>query len=226
MSVTSNKFQQLQKFVIKKNITCYDYTRFRIVELIKCEKLTRVYRAVFKNKITVILKSFENNELNINEIIDELKLYHRVDIHPNIIRFNGVTRNEGDSSIIPYMLIFEDVNGGTLRSYLHENSQHFSWNEMIKFSLQITNAVRYLHAKGMVNLGLHLEKIFIHNKNINLADYGLSNRLTRQDQYLRFYKKLDVYNIGILMQKMYNDCQFTENAVGLIDEYIKIFKAN
>ncbi|CAG8496119.1 44720_t:CDS:2 [Gigaspora margarita] len=171
MSATSNKFQQLQKFIIKKNITCYDYRRFRIVELIKCEKFTRVYRAAFKNKITVILKSFESNELNINEVIDE------------------------------------DVYGGSLRSYLHENSQHFSWNEMIKFSLQITNAVRYLHAKEMVNLGLHLENIFIHNKNIKLADYGLSNRLKRQSvkyQYLRFYKKSDVYNVGIL--SIYRKC--------------------
>ncbi|CAG8841222.1 35162_t:CDS:2, partial [Gigaspora margarita] len=220
MSTTSNKLQQLQKFIIKKNITCYDYTRFRIAELIKTEKVARVYRAVFKNKTTVILKSFENNELTINEAINELKLYHRMDIHPNIIRFNGVTRNEGDSSIIPYMLIFEDVNGGTLRSYLHKNSQHFSLDEMIKFSLQIANAVRYLHAKGMVNIGLHSENIFIHNKNIKLADYGQAVKY----QHLRFYKNSDVYNVGILMQEICKNCQFTENVVGLINEYIKIYK--
>ncbi|CAG8573302.1 4157_t:CDS:2 [Gigaspora margarita] len=220
MSATNNKFQQLQKFIIKKNIACYDYTRFRIVELIKSEMFTRVYRAVFKNKTTVILKSFENNELTINEVINELKLYHRVDIHPNIIRFNGVTRNEGGSSIIPYMLIFEDVNGRTLRSYLHENSQYFSLDEMIKFSLQIANAVRYLHAKGMVNIGLHSENIFIHNKNIKLAGYGQAVKY----QYLRFYKQSDVYHVGILLQEIHNNCQFTENVVGLIDEYIKIYK--
>ncbi|RIB25383.1 kinase-like domain-containing protein, partial [Gigaspora rosea] len=122
------------------------------------------------------------------------------------------------------MLIFEDVNGGTLRSYLHENSQHFSSDEMIKFSLRIANAVRYLHAKGIVNLGLHSENIFIHNKKIKLADYGLSNRLKRQAvkyQHLRFYKKFDVYNVGNLMQEMYNSCLFTESP---IDEYIKICK--
>ncbi|CAG8761198.1 27702_t:CDS:2 [Gigaspora margarita] len=226
MSEKSNKFQQLQKYILEKNINFYDYTRFRIVELIKNEEFTRMYRVVFKNKITVILKSFENNELTINEVIDELKLYHGVDIHPNIIRFNGVTRQEGDSSIIPYMLIYEDVNGGTLRSYLHENSQHLSWNDMIKFSLQIANSVRYLHAKGIVNLGLHSENIFIHNKNIKFADYGLSNRLKGQAvkyQDLGFYKKFDVYTVGILMQEMYNNL-FVENIVGPIDKYIKIYK--
>ncbi|CAG8780765.1 26721_t:CDS:2 [Gigaspora margarita] len=126
MSATSNKFQQLQKYIIGKNINCYDYTRFRIVELIKNKEFTRVYRAVFKYKITVILKSFKNNDLTINEVINELKLYHGVDIYPNIMRFNGVTRQEGDSNIIPCMLIYEDVNCGTLRSYLHKNSQHLS----------------------------------------------------------------------------------------------------
>ncbi|CAG8804548.1 10998_t:CDS:2 [Gigaspora margarita] len=229
MSTTSNKFQQLQKVIIKKNITCHDYTRFRVVELIKkkTEKFTRVYRAVFKNKTTVLLKLFENNELTINEVINELKLCHRVDIHPNIIRFNGVTRNEGDSSIIPYLLIFEDVNGGTLRSYLRENSQHFSLDEMIKLSLQIANAVKYLHAKGIVNLGLHSENIFIHNKNIKFTDYGLSNRLKRQDvkyQYLRYYKKSDVYSVGILMQEMYNNYLHTKYVVDPINKYIKIYK--
>ncbi|RIB25381.1 hypothetical protein C2G38_2241418 [Gigaspora rosea] len=162
-----------------------------IIELIKIEKFARVYRAVFKNKTAVILKSFENNELNINEVINE------------------------------------DVNGGTLRSYLHENSQHIALEEMIKFSLQIINAVRYLHAKGIVNLGLHSENIFIHNKKIKLADYGFSNRLKRQAvkyQYLGFYKKSDVYSVGNLMHEIYNSCLFTENVVGLIDEYIKIYK--
>ncbi|RIB27375.1 kinase-like domain-containing protein [Gigaspora rosea] len=226
MSAISNKFQQLQKYINEKNITFYDYTRFRIVELIKNEEFTRVYRAVFKNKITVILKSFENNDLTINEVINELKLYHGVDIHPNIIRFNGVTRQE-DPSIIPYMLVYEDVNGGTLRSYLHENSQLLSWNDMIKFSLQIANAVSYLHAKGIVNLGLHLENIFMHSNNIKLADYGLSNRLKGQTvkyQYLGFYKKSDVYTVGNLMQEMYKNIPFAENVVGPIAKYIKIYK--
>ncbi|CAG8727182.1 4026_t:CDS:2 [Dentiscutata erythropus] len=150
----SATIQQLQKYIIEKNINFYDYTRFRNIELIKNEGFTKVYCAVFKNKVTVILKSFENNNLTINEVINELKLYLKVNVHPNIIRFNGVTRKDGDSSIIPYMLIFENVNGGTLRTYLQENSQHLSWSDMIKFSLQIASAVRYLHANGISNLGL------------------------------------------------------------------------
>ncbi|CAG8722735.1 1751_t:CDS:2 [Dentiscutata erythropus] len=192
MSATSNQLQQLQKYIIEKNISSYDYIRFRNVEFIKSERFTRVYHAVFKNKTIVILKSFENNDLIINEIINE------------------------------------NVNGGTLKSYLHENSQHLSWNDMIKFSLQIASAVRYLHAKGIFNLGLRSDDIFIHNKNIKLADYGLSNRLKGQTikyQHLRFYKKSDVYNVGFLMQEICNNILFTENIVGPIEKYIKIYEA-
>ncbi|CAG8710350.1 26817_t:CDS:2 [Dentiscutata erythropus] len=112
------------------------------------------------------------------------------------------------------MLIFENVNGGTLRSYLHENSQHISWNDMIKFSLQIASAVRYLHAKGISNLGLRSDDIFINNKNIKLADYGLSNRLKGQivkHKHHRFYKKSDVYSVGFLIQEIYNNSLFNEN---------------
>ncbi|CAG8820085.1 44381_t:CDS:2, partial [Gigaspora margarita] len=147
MSAANNKFQQLQKFIIKKNITCYDYTRFRIIELIKSEKFTKEYRAVFKNKITAILKSFENSELTINE---ELKIYHRL-----------------------------GRNGGTLGSYLHENSQHFSLDEMIKFSLQIANAVRYLHAKEMVNLGL-----------LSITE----NVVCLIDEYIKIYKGINFFD--------------------------------
>ncbi|CAG8795220.1 8052_t:CDS:2, partial [Dentiscutata erythropus] len=118
MSETSNPLQQLQKYIIEKNINSYDYTCFRNVKLIKNERFTRVYRAIFENKITIILKSFENNNPTINEVINE------------------------------------NVNGGTLRSCLHENSQHLSWNDIIKFSFQIASAVRHLHSKGIFNLGL------------------------------------------------------------------------
>ncbi|CAG8618982.1 16277_t:CDS:2 [Dentiscutata erythropus] len=198
MSATSNQLQQLHKYIIEKNINSYDYTRFRNVEL-----------------------------RDLQESHAQLKLYHGVDIHPNIIRFNGITRKEGDSSIIPYILIFENVNGGTLRSYLHENSQHFSWNDMIKFSLQIASAVRYLHAKGIFNLGLRSDNIFVHNKNIKLADYGLSNRLKGQIfkyQHHRFYKKSDVYNVGFLMQEIYHNILFTESVAIPIEKYIKIYE--
>ncbi|CAG8695741.1 7756_t:CDS:2, partial [Cetraspora pellucida] len=213
MSSTSNQLQRLRKYIIENNINRYDYTHFRNVELIKNGRLKIVYRATFKNKV-VILKAFKNNDLIINEVINELKLYNRVDIHPNIIRFYGVTKKE-DSSTIPYMLIFEFAEGGTLKSYLHENSQLLSWNDKIKFSLQIVSAVRYLHTKRIANVELHSDNIFMHHRNIKLLDYGLSNRLKEQTvkhQNLRFHKQTDVYSVGLLMQEIYNN--------NLIAEYI------
>ncbi|KAF0518643.1 hypothetical protein F8M41_016730 [Gigaspora margarita] len=74
------------------------------------------------------------------------------------------------------MLIFEDVNGGTLRSHLHENS-HFSLDEMIKFSLKLQM----------------LLDIYMLKRWKSWIGYGLSNRLKRQAvkyKYLGFYKNL------------------------------------
>ncbi|CAG8565650.1 4261_t:CDS:2, partial [Scutellospora calospora] len=227
MESSYNKFQ---KYITKEHIKCYDYTTFRNARLISFGEFEDVNRVIFKrDKTTVVLKSFNSNGNNnyaiIKEIINEIKLYRKVDIHPNIIRFHGVTKKEDNvnTNTIPYMLVLEYADSGTLESYLRENFKYLTWNDKIRFALQTASAVRYLHSKRIVHLGLNSNNILIHQNNIKLSDIGLSKRLTKlksnlnlreipymDPQYFiknhdfKFDNNSDVYSIGILMWEIAN----------------------
>ncbi|CAG8463636.1 3857_t:CDS:2, partial [Dentiscutata erythropus] len=85
----------VQKYLIEGHIKIYKYTRFKDVELIGEGGYGKVYHATLKdNDVTVTLKSFKSNNVTIKEIVNELKLHCKVDMHSNIIRLHGATKNE------------------------------------------------------------------------------------------------------------------------------------
>ncbi|CAG8683648.1 8450_t:CDS:2 [Funneliformis mosseae] len=54
-----------------------------------------VVRANWKNPDRFFaLKSFNNDMITLKEVVNEIKLQKRVDFHPNILRFCGITREE------------------------------------------------------------------------------------------------------------------------------------
>ncbi|CAG8777952.1 7841_t:CDS:2, partial [Dentiscutata erythropus] len=91
MNSSKNLFQQCLN---EDRIGFYKYSDFKDIKLIGEGGYGKVYRATLKiNEITVALKSFKNN-VAIKEVVNELKLHNRVDMHSNIIRLHGATKNE------------------------------------------------------------------------------------------------------------------------------------
>ncbi|RIB28975.1 kinase-like domain-containing protein [Gigaspora rosea] len=207
----------IQKCLVEGQVKFYEYTRFKDIELIGEGGYGKVYRAIFKdNEITVALKSFKGNHVSIKEIVNELKLHCRVDMHSNIIRLHGATNNEDKQnlSFTHYMFVLEYADSGTLSSYLRNNFKYLSWYDKINFALQIASAIKCLHVEGIIHRDL----------NIKLTDFGLSRRLDeatnsnqkvggiiayidpqsfegsrRGNKIFKFNKKSDIYSIGILM---------------------------
>ncbi|KAF0552255.1 kinase-like domain-containing protein [Gigaspora margarita] len=140
------------------------------IELIGEGGYGKVYRATFKdNEITVALKSFKGNHVSIKEIVNELKLHCRVDMHSNIIRLHGATKNEDkqDLSFTHYMFVLEYVDSGTLRSYLQNNFKYLSWYDKFNFRYKLLVQLKCLHVESIVHCDL----------NINLTDFRLSKLL-------------------------------------------------
>ncbi|CAG8632088.1 17351_t:CDS:2 [Gigaspora margarita] len=147
----------IQKCLVEGQVKFYEYTRFKDIELIGEGGYGKVYRATFKdNEITVALKSFKGNHVSIKEIVNELKLHCRVDMHSKIIRLHGATKNEDKQnlSFTHYMFVLEYADSGTLRSYLRNNFKYLSWYDKINFSLQITSAIKCLHVEGIIHRDL------------------------------------------------------------------------
>ncbi|KAF0494346.1 kinase-like domain-containing protein [Gigaspora margarita] len=216
----------IQKCLNEERIKFYEYYRFEDFKLIGEGGFGKVYRATFKNnEISVAIKSFKSN-VPIKEIVKELKLHCKADIHSNIIRLLGVTKNKDntDSSSAHYMLVLEYADSGTLRSYLQNNFKELSWNDKINFALQIASAVKCLHAEEIIHRDLHSKNILVHDKRIKLTDFGLSKRLgevtnsslkffgvipymdpqsfissRNKNRSFKFNKKSDIYSVGVLM---------------------------
>ncbi|CAG8697945.1 20806_t:CDS:2 [Racocetra persica] len=190
----------IQKCLIDWRIKFYEYTRFKDIELIGEGGHGKVYRATHKNnEITVALKSFKSNNVTIKEIVNELKLHCKVDMHSNIIRLHGATKNEDQPNLssLNYMFVLEYADSGTLRSYLRNHFNYLSWNDKINFALQIASAIKSLHAEDIIHRDLHSNNILIHQKNPQSFE-GSRN----ENRTFIFNKKSDVYSVGVLLWEL------------------------
>ncbi|CAG8488613.1 26128_t:CDS:2, partial [Dentiscutata erythropus] len=153
-----NRSEELiQKCLTDESIEFYKYSNFRDIVLIGTGGYGDVYRAVLGNdKATVALKLFKKKNI-VKEVVNELKLHRKVNVHSNIIRLLGVTKKED----------------GTLRSYLQNYFRHLSWVDKINLSLQIADAIRCLHAEEIVHRDLsqqiQLNKLSSTNTTVLLA---------------------------------------------------------
>ncbi|CAG8582217.1 15726_t:CDS:2 [Dentiscutata erythropus] len=99
----------IKKCANEEHIKLYERSCFKDVKLIGEGGYGRVYRAIHRNnEVIVALKSFKNN-VAIKEVVKELKLHSRVDMHHNITRLYGVTENKDEKNLgsVHYMLVLE-----------------------------------------------------------------------------------------------------------------------
>ncbi|PKY63158.1 hypothetical protein RhiirA4_491200, partial [Rhizophagus irregularis] len=93
MESSLNIDKQIQWFkhgITEGYINYYNYNEFKNIRVISYGTFGRVYQATWNSSNTIVaLKSFENNNFVMIEIINEIKLLHKVCSHTNIIKFFG-----------------------------------------------------------------------------------------------------------------------------------------
>ncbi|UZO02682.1 uncharacterized protein OCT59_021161 [Rhizophagus irregularis] len=228
MAETNYHINWLEKSIIKQKIDYYDYSDFKNKRLIGGGSFGNVVRATWKNTDSLFaLKFFKNDKVTLKEIIKELKLHRKVNSHENIIYFYGITKVKDDETIevsqeIKYSLVLEYADSGTLETYLNEHFNELKWNDKLKLAFQLASAVSHLHKRDIIHRDLHANNVLIHQKNIKLADFGLSKKIAEassniskihgvipyvdpkvfnknQNEKYKLDKKSDIYSIGVLM---------------------------
>ncbi|PKC66208.1 hypothetical protein RhiirA1_460010 [Rhizophagus irregularis] len=209
----------LEKSITEEHIELYEYSDFKNIQLIGSGAYGNVYRVnrKYSNRIFA-LKSFNYEKQTLNEVVKELKLHRSVNYHENIIRLYGITRVEIDT-IQKYSFVLEYADSGTLNTYLNENFNKLDWNDKYNLASQLASAIEFLHEKDTIHRDLHGNNILIHQKNIKLADFGLSKKMAEassntskilgvmpyidpkklENQNYKLNKKSDVYSIGVLL---------------------------
>ncbi|KAF0530603.1 kinase-like protein [Gigaspora margarita] len=145
------------------------------------------------------------------DFVKELKFLRKVDCHPNIIKFYGVTQDKNGM----YNLVLEYANDGTLREYLKKN---IKWNDRLKMSREIAFGLSYLHGRRIIHRDLHSKNILICEGQPKISDFGLSKNMNditsntngqglpaylepqslKNPKYKRD-KKSDIYSFGVIM---------------------------
>ena len=118
-----------------------------------------------------------------------------------------------------YVVIIEEyVRGRTLQSYLFPKHT-IEYRDVIRFSLELTSIVSYLHAHGIYHHDLKPENILIENGQVRLIDYGSAGfssetETLRESMGTRGYAapeqyatdlpgaEADIYSIGVVMLVM------------------------
>ncbi|RHZ60890.1 hypothetical protein Glove_350g100 [Diversispora epigaea] len=195
------------------DIPFYQYSKFENVKLIS----KNVYKAHIKKidlqqektAVEVALKY-----ISLNNFINEVKRYRKLEINDNILKFYGITKQENTNN---YMIVFEYANNGSLRQYLKTNFQKFDWNIKLNLAKQIANALMDLHDNNIIHGKLTSESILVHNGTIKLNNFGinylksLTTTVTIPIQYTDFKylelfnKSLDIYSLGIILWEITND---------------------
>ncbi|CAB4418116.1 unnamed protein product [Rhizophagus irregularis] len=215
----------LEKAIAEEYFNYYKYSNFEGRKYIGGESFGNVYCVNMKNTDTIFaLKSF-NIKFNLKEVVNKIKLHKHVDFHQNILRVYGITRMESDTihQANEYSLVLEYADSGTLETYLKKHFNELNWDDKYQLALQLASAVECIHNLDIIHHDLHANNVLIHQKNIKLADFGLSRKITKESSNTLLFgvlpyvdpkyfnnkvndkqnyvlnKRSDVYSIGILM---------------------------
>jgi hypothetical protein len=103
MSNTENQY--VDWFETNQLINFFEYSDLKDRIKIGKGSFGDVFRVTWRNTTFFALKSFTNDEQTLKQVVKEVQIHMKVNIHSNILKFCGVARD-----ISKFLLFIIDVN--------------------------------------------------------------------------------------------------------------------
>ena len=144
-------------------------------------------------------------------IEQELRSIHKLDRHPNVVRYQGITYQQKHGRINLYVLE-EYVRGSNLSFHLSENIA-VEMDLLRHYAAGVLAALEFMHARNFVHRDLRDTSVFVESSgNVRVSDFSIDRRvrelwtrspsLAPDDRFPvaigRGGKKADVYRLGLL----------------------------
>lgn len=149
---------------------------FEVHKVLDSSSVGAVFLALKDKSTKVVLKRIQKTPNTARLIVNEIRAGQALSNHPNVAKLLSYHQET------PYCyLVFEYIEGVDLFTWLEEND-NYPMPESLARSVfvQLVQALRYCHSKGIAHMDLKLENVLFDEKSgkATLIDFGLSEKLS------------------------------------------------
>jgi len=212
-----------------------------------------------EGKIFLGVDKVTNRRVAIKKLIcaneDELQKANREALpitrlnHAHIVKYDDIYVENGSDGSIGICFVMKYFEKGDLRRYLRMRKEHnkkATFERVVKFSLQMAEAVKYLHANRIMHRDLKPENILMSNdyNSVHIGDFGFKRQMEHSSANTvlgslgflapevagqqKYSWKADIYSLGCVMYEIATlDIGVNHNfqALHKRDEYFKGIEA-
>ena len=152
------------------------YSRYIPTRFIGMGGMAEIYEAndTYCHKtvaIKVIKEEYKDDLFEIDRFKNEAR-YVAMFSHPHIINIYNVGKYNGN-----FFIVYELLSGKTLKDILDERG-FLSSEEAINYMLQILDATKHIHERGIIHNDLKPDNMFLfYDGNIKLLDFGIATHV-------------------------------------------------
>ncbi|KAF0501370.1 kinase-like protein [Gigaspora margarita] len=210
---------RLQEAISEGTVNFYNYDQFSMDTKISDEKFGSAYKSKWKpRKLIIALKHLKvRDEYFDGKIVEELQFLQNA-VHPNIIKFYGVTIDHSSKYNI---MILQFADGGNLSDYLMKNFSELQWTRQLRIAIEIAEGLEYLHKNDIGHLNLNSKNILVSKGRMLISGFGISEHAKTEsstrwgmpayiepqcfkDQHYQRNTASDIYSFGVILWEISN----------------------